>query len=201
VPARGDLAIDFLPVVYRKINHYGVEFAGLIYNGKALRKYRNTKSHIGGRTKKADLWPIAYDPDDVRRVFFQDEHGSWHPLYWQKIDTVGGPLSMSMLDAVKRLLHPAEKRRGPMTVADVLSRLPLASAHSIAGRKAMVRETIKRRDPLTRDVRAFAGGSDDGSQLDVFEQIARTAAADVADLEPEDWDDVLAGDDSTYDEA
>jgi transposase InsO family protein len=201
VPARADLAIDFLPVVHRKINHYGVEFAGLIYNGNALQKYKNTKSHIGGKTKKANLWPIAFDPDDVRRVFFQDGRGTWHLLYWQKNDTVGGPLSMSMLDAVKELLHPAGKRRGPMSVADVLSRLPLASARSVAGRKALVRETIKRRDPLTHDVRTLAGGPDEDPTLDVFEQIARTAAVESADLESEDWDDVFAGDDSTYPEA
>src|SRR5262249_38491781 len=48
IPAAPELAYDFLPVVGRTIQHYGVEVNGLRYNGSALDGYRNTTSPYGG---------------------------------------------------------------------------------------------------------------------------------------------------------
>ena len=38
----------------------------------------------------AGKWPIRFDPDDVRRVFFQDPHRlEWHTLLWEHPATRG----------------------------------------------------------------------------------------------------------------
>ena len=50
VPARPDLAYDFLPVTWRTIQHYGVELHGLRYDGEAINEYRNRKSTFTGAT-------------------------------------------------------------------------------------------------------------------------------------------------------
>ena len=48
VPARDDLVFDFLKVVWRTIQHYGVEIGGLRYDGAALNAYRNRTSPYRG---------------------------------------------------------------------------------------------------------------------------------------------------------
>ena len=48
IPASPELAYEFLKVIPRSIQHYGVEIDGLRYNGKGLRGYYNTKSPYGG---------------------------------------------------------------------------------------------------------------------------------------------------------
>lgn len=81
VPARADLAYDFLPVGWRTIQHYGVELRGLRYDGRGLTAYRDRRSPYTGRHE--GLWPIRYDPDDMSRVFFQDpDDHCWHTLRW-----------------------------------------------------------------------------------------------------------------------
>ena len=70
VPARADLAFDFLKVEWRTIQHYGVEIGGLRYDGPALNPYRNRTSPYAG--EHAGRWPLRVDPGDVSRVWFQD---------------------------------------------------------------------------------------------------------------------------------
>src|SRR6516162_5348075 len=70
VPARADLAFDFLAAVWRTIQHYGVEIGGLRYDGPALNPYRNRTSPYAGR--HAGRWPFRVDPGDVSEVYCQD---------------------------------------------------------------------------------------------------------------------------------
>ncbi|GAB3849291.1 helix-turn-helix domain-containing protein [Micromonospora andamanensis] len=82
IPATPQLALDFLPVVARTIQHYGVEVNGLRYNGSALDGYRNATSPYGGAL--AGKWPIRINPDDVRHAWFQDPADKrWHRLDWE----------------------------------------------------------------------------------------------------------------------
>jgi transposase InsO family protein len=102
VPARADLAFDFLKVEWRTIQHYGVEIGGLRYDGPALNPYRNRTSPYAG--KHAGRWPLRVDPGDVSRVFFQDPAGnSWHTLRWEHADAVGGPFSSEALVYARQL--------------------------------------------------------------------------------------------------
>jgi transposase InsO family protein len=102
VPARADLAFDFLKVEWRTVQHYGVEIGGLRYDGPALNPYRNRTSPYAG--KYAGRWPLRIDPGDVSKVYFQDpaDHG-WHALRWEHADAVGGPFSGEALAYARQL--------------------------------------------------------------------------------------------------
>ena len=90
VPARADLALDFLATEWRTIQHYGAEIGGLRYDGPALNPYRNRTSPYTGR--HAGRWPFRVDSGDVSRVWFQDPaDNQWHELRWEHADAVGGP--------------------------------------------------------------------------------------------------------------
>jgi hypothetical protein len=102
VPARADLAYDFLPVEWRTIQHYGVELRGLRYDGHGLASYRDRRSPYTGRHQ--GLWPIRYDPDDISRVFFQDPNDhKWHTLRWLHASEVPVPFSADALAYARRL--------------------------------------------------------------------------------------------------
>jgi hypothetical protein len=92
VPATPQLALDFLPVVARTIQNYGIEVNGLRYNSAALDGYRNARSPYGGAL--AGKWPIRVNPDDVRHVWFQDPADQrWHRLDWEHRPLLDTPFS------------------------------------------------------------------------------------------------------------
>lgn len=102
VPATPQLALDFLPVVARTIQNYGVEVNGLRYNGSALDGYRNARSSYGGTL--AGKWPIRVDLDDVRQVWFQDpDDQRWHRLDWEHRTLLDTPLSAEAAVHARRL--------------------------------------------------------------------------------------------------
>jgi hypothetical protein len=102
VPARADLAFDFLATEWRTIQHYGVEIGGLRYDGPALNRYRNRTSSYAGR--HAGRWPFRVDPGDVSKVYFQDPaDNSWHRLEWEHADAAGGPFSSEALAYARQL--------------------------------------------------------------------------------------------------
>jgi transposase InsO family protein len=102
VPARADLALDFLATEWRTIQHYGVEIGGLRYDGPALNLYRNRTSPYAGR--HAGRWPFRVDTGDVSKVWFQDPADStWHVLRWEHADAAGGPFSSEALAYARQL--------------------------------------------------------------------------------------------------
>lgn len=102
IPARPNLALEFLEEVRTTIQHYGVEIDGLRYNGNALNDYRNQpSSHRGSHAGK---WPIAVDSGDIRKVYFQDpKDHSWHPLEWEHALAMNGPVSREAVSYARRL--------------------------------------------------------------------------------------------------
>lgn len=102
IPATPDLALDFLPVAARTIQHYGVEVNGLRYNGPGLDGYRNALSPYGGAV--AGKWPIRTNPDDVRHAWFQDPgDGVWHRLDWEHGPMLDAPFSADAAAYARRL--------------------------------------------------------------------------------------------------
>lgn len=108
VPARADLAYDFLPVEWRTIQHYGVELRGLRYDGPGITPYRDRRSPYVGRHE--GRWPVRYDPDDVSRVFFQDpDDHRWHTLRWVHAPEVAVPFSAETLAYARRLARQTSR--------------------------------------------------------------------------------------------
>ncbi len=122
VPARPDLAYDFLKVQWRPIHHYGVEVNTLRYNGPALSPYRNTTSPYHGAHE--GKWPVSIDPGDISRIWFQDPADNhWHALEWEHAAALGKPFSQEALVyaralAVKTHRFPDTKR----ALAELLER-------------------------------------------------------------------------------
>ncbi len=148
VPARADLAYDFLPVAWRTVQHYGVELHGLRYNDACLNAYRNRRSgEVGANAGK---WPIRYDPDDAHRAYFQDpEDRSWHTLTWEHASDIEVPFSAEALAYARRLA--AQTDRFPddrRALGQLLESWDAGLARTPAERRMALRLSQQRADRL-----------------------------------------------------
>ncbi|BBW99213.1 integrase/transposase [Mycolicibacterium moriokaense] len=136
VPRDPDLAYEFLPVAWRTIQHYGIEMDGRIYKGGI----------IAGRAKEKSpypegKWPIAYNVDDIRTVYFRDGRTrAWHRLVWEHADMLDAPMSEEIL-RFERALAKAQNRYvdDPLAIACFLERRKLTVGNSIAERRRVLR--------------------------------------------------------------
>jgi putative transposase len=122
LPASEDLRMEFLDVVWRTIQHYGVEIDGRRYDGPALNYYRGALSPFGGA--HAGRWPIMVDRDDVRTVFFQDpESKVWHTLEWEHTEGLTAPFSAEAADYTRQLALKSDRHVAPdEALSDLLER-------------------------------------------------------------------------------
>jgi hypothetical protein len=98
-PRDRDLALEFLPVEKRTIQHTGIEIRGRKYNGPALDRYRDQRSpYPGGR------WPVHYHPDDISRIYFRDPNDrKWHTLMWEHAPALTAPFGDDALAFARSL--------------------------------------------------------------------------------------------------
>jgi hypothetical protein len=151
IPTTPQLALEFLPVRWTSIQHYGVEVGTLRYNGDGLSGYRNVRSPYLGRY--AGKWPIRYNPDDAATVWFRDpQDNQWHPLVWEHARRFDQPFSFEAVGYARRLA--ATTQRFPDTVqalTDLLGRWNAGLATTPAERRMALRVAAERAalDPPT----------------------------------------------------
>ncbi|KJF19332.1 transposase [Rhodococcus sp. WS3] len=112
IPATPELVFEFLRVLWRTVQHYGVDIDGRRYNGPALDSHRNATSPYGGVA--AGKWPIRVNDDDVRHVYFQEpEDGSWHQLVWEHAPMLGTPFSSEAAKYARMLATRTDRFADP----------------------------------------------------------------------------------------
>lgn len=193
IPTRPDLAYDFLPVTWRTIQHYGVEMYSLRYDGKGIAKYRARRSPYTGIN--AGKWPIRHDPDDIRRVFFQDPAtNEWHDLKWELHSETDVPFSAEALAYARRLASKSQRfpddRRA---LAELLDRWDAGLTRNPTERRMALRLSQQREDRLMLP-------EDDASSVTELASVravnARTGSVGPGELSPRE----LLGDDDDPDE-
>jgi transposase InsO family protein len=121
LPARKDLAYEFLDVKWRTIQHYGVEINGQRYDGEAVNGFRDTRSTYGGA--HAGKWPFSIDVHDVRFVYFRNpDTNEWHRLEWEHAPGLNAAFSQEAADYAKQVAFRENRHVDPaQAVQDLLS--------------------------------------------------------------------------------
>jgi transposase InsO family protein len=191
IPARADLVYDFLPVAWRTIQLYGVELHGLRYDGPGLNAYRNRRSDITG--PHAGKWPVRFDPDDIRRVIFQDPHShEWQTLWWEHHSEIAVPFSAETLAYARRLARQSDRfpddRRA---LAELLERWDAGLTRNPTERRMALRLAQQREERLR------AAAEQDGASVTDLASVRAVArrTAMFADGESSEADRELLGDD------
>ncbi|MBS2963438.1 transposase [Actinocrinis puniceicyclus] len=144
LPADPDLVFEFLPVYWRTVQHYGVEVAGLRYNGAALNGYRNAASPYGGAA--GGRWPIRRNEDDVRFAYFRDpDDGRWHRLEWEHAALLGSAFSAEAARYARGLAAREDRFADPVeALAAVLERWSVGQVEGRRERRMAARLAAER---------------------------------------------------------
>jgi transposase InsO family protein len=137
-PRDPDLAYEFLPVKWRTIQPYGIEWDNRIYKGAIVGGRGGEKSPYLNKKKQ---WPIHFNPDDITKVFFRDPvKRKWHTLIWEHANMIKGPMSEEVLK-FERQLAKARNRYvdDPLAIANFLERRKLSLGNTMAERRMALR--------------------------------------------------------------
>lgn len=110
VPNQAEVAIELLPVKWRAINKGGIHINNSLYRGAAIAHWVGKKS---GWDEKDGAWPFAYNPDNIRSIFFKDPRDQqWHELLSADALNYEEPFSLSLQQQVlKEADHGVRRRR------------------------------------------------------------------------------------------
>jgi len=189
VPTDPHLAYEFLRVVPRTIQHYGVEIDKRRYSGAILATLGSRRSPYAGRFK--NKWPIYVDPDDIRYVYIRDPRDrSWHMLEWQHAQQLKAPLSD---EALQHLRKEAAKRHrfvdDQLVLDELLSRWQVTA-----------KSTAKERRLALRLARQDAPLSHEAEPTDAQRVAKLISVAETLESGDEIAKEVVLGDDDSEDE-
>ena len=110
--------IALLPRVWRTVQRYGINFAGLTYDSPALGPFRNVRSGI--RSPEAcDKWEVRYDPYRMNRVYLRNhEAGCWVEVAWTLEEQTLAPFGIDVLRAAQAAV--ARRAERPAATAAAL---------------------------------------------------------------------------------
>ena len=110
--------IALLPRVWRTVQRYGINFAGLTYDSPALGPFRNVRSGI--RSPEAcDKWEVRYDPYRMNRVYLRNhEAGCWVEVAWTLEAQTLAPFGIDVLRAAQAAV--ARRAERPAATAAAL---------------------------------------------------------------------------------
>ncbi|HEY3958653.1 MAG TPA: hypothetical protein VGM53_35265 [Streptosporangiaceae bacterium] len=180
IPARPDMALEFLAAEYVTIQHYGVEIDTLRYNGEALNDFRNRRSTLRG--PHAGRWQVAVDSGDFSRVWFQDPRDhAWHELAWEHAAALGRPFSREAAAYARKLAtatHRFPDTRRALT--ELLERWDAGLTANRAERRMAVR--------LSQERLRLAGDADAGQAaaggLPAVQRVTARQQQDGGGMEP-----------------
>ena len=133
--------IGLLPVTYRSIHGYGINFEGLQYDSPELHPYRAVKS--GLPLPAADRWEIRYDPYRLQSIFVRDHtRGVWIEAEWLLAKRALAPFSLDVLRAARRAAaHRGDTAAGVDVLAEI-NRIQTGRAKTIKEHKAAQRDSV-----------------------------------------------------------
>ena len=194
LPARPELAYEFLNVAWRTIQHYGVEIDGRRYNGPGLNLYRNHRSPYGG--SHAGKWPFCVDVHDVRFVAFKDpDTHAWHRLEWEHAHGLTAPFSADAAQYAKQVSIRSNRHVDPhQAVQDLLQQWAKGEVLTRRDRSLARRISSQRAHANPDDARASAmvdAARDVAALPSVVDLIARRQDKDRRGVEVVDDVDVF----------
>ncbi len=182
LPARPELAYEFLNVAWRTIQHYGVEIDGRRYNGPGLNLHRNHRSTYGGM--HAGKWPFCVDVHDVRFVYFKDpDTNAWHRLEWEHAVGLTAPFSADAAEYAKQVSIRSNRHVDPQqAVQDLLEQWTRGEILTRRDR-SLARRLSAQRAHANHDVTdGLPTGSEAGSEAMVDAARAVAALPSMVDL-------------------
>jgi hypothetical protein len=114
--------IGLLPVDWRSIQPYGINFAGLHYDSPELHEYRGISSGLPEPAR--GRWEIRYDPYRMNAVFVRDaKRGRWIQADWTLAKQALAPFSLDVLNAARKAINNRDQHGSGVDVLAEINRI------------------------------------------------------------------------------
>jgi putative transposase len=135
--------IGLLPVTYRTIQGYGINFESLHYDSPALHPYRGVKS--GLPLPANDRWEVRYDPYRLQSIFIRDHfRGEWIEAEWSLAKQALAPFSLDVLRAARRAVERRGDTPSGVDFLTEISRIQTGGARTVEEQRAAKRDSVNR---------------------------------------------------------
>jgi putative transposase len=133
--------IGLLPVTYRSIQDYGINFESLHYDSADLHPYRGVKS--GLPPPAAGRWEIRYDPYRLQSIFVRDHtRGGWIEAEWSLAKRTLAPFSLDVLRAARTAVARRSDTVPGIDVLAEINRIQTGGATTVKEKKAATRDSV-----------------------------------------------------------
>lgn len=135
--------IGLLPVTYRTIQGYGINFESLHYDSPALHPYRGVKS--GLPLPANDRWEVRYDPYRLQSIFVRDHfRGEWIEAEWSLAKQALAPFSLDVLRAARRAVERRGDTPSGVDVLAEINRIQTGGARTVKEQRAAKRGSVNK---------------------------------------------------------
>jgi len=133
--------IGLLPVVWRSIQPYGINFEGLHYDSPELHPLRGTSSGLPEPAR--GRWEVRYDPYRLQSIFVRDhKQGRWIEAEWTLARKALAPFSLDMLRAARKAVDRRDETAPAVDVLGEINRIQTSGANTTRERKAAKRDSV-----------------------------------------------------------
>jgi putative transposase len=133
--------IGLLPLAWRSIQPYGINFEGLHYDSHELHPYRGISS--GLPTPANGCWEIRYDPYRLQSIFVRDhKHGRWIEAEGTLARRAMAPFSLDVLRAARKAVDRRDDAAPAVDVLAEINRIQTSGAITTRERKAAKRDSV-----------------------------------------------------------
>lgn len=135
--------IGLLPVTYRSIQGYGINFESLHYDSPALHPYRGVKS--GLPLPARDGWEVRYDPYRLQSIFVRDHFRSvWIEAEWTLAKQTLAPFSLDVLRAARQAMQSRSDNATGFDLLAEINRIQAGGARTIKEQRAAKRDSVNK---------------------------------------------------------
>lgn len=147
--------LELLPVTWRAVNPYGVNFEGLRYDSPDLHHLRGRPSGLKGEAR--GRWEVRYDPGRLNTIWVRDHvAGTWIEVPWT-LAKQAPPFSYDVLKAAQAALAQRDLDN-PTKVLEGIYRIQTDGATTTREKRAARRSATT--DPIVPADDPTTGGTD-----------------------------------------
>lgn len=132
--------IALLPIDYRRIHPYGINFEDLRYDSPQLWPLRGVRSGLPEPAR--DRWEIRYDPFRMQSIYVRDHtQGRWIEAEWNLAKQTLAPFSLDVLRVARQAVESREKSPKAIDVLAEINRIQTAGPRTARERTAARRDS------------------------------------------------------------
>jgi putative transposase len=165
--------IGLLPVAWRSIQPYGINFEGLHYDSPDLHEYRCVDSGLPEPAR--GRWEIRYDPYRMNAIFLRDhKRVRWIQAEWTMARQALAPFSLDVRIAAKRAVSKRDRDGAGVDVLAEINRIQTGIA--VSARES----AVARRNATTKPVAPEGPMQTQPDSQEVIEEAASLPARKIA---------------------